>query len=315
MFLENSIIGQASAKNKLEIFANSYKRNGQLPFLLITGAKGEGKTKLTREFQKELKRPNSDETPRLIEVNAASIKNTNEFFSSIYPKWREEKATLFIDEVHNLNAKLSELFLTVLEKDPNPVRRITVPASSDMPEQEHLFDFREMSIIMATTDQQKLKDPLKDRLTMISLASYDDDELYAIFMKNVKSDIEHCLKDEIISLFRGNPRSCVSLAELVDHYAASKGKTSISEKDFQNFRQIMGVHDHGLNEAELKIIKVLGNRPHSLNQLAGVTGYSKSVIQQDYEKYLMRLGFLDINVKRSLTGKGTEFFLKKFVAK
>lgn len=310
-YLENIIVGQTNAKNKLEVYKNSFSKSGRLPFLLIAGARGGGKTKLTREFHRTLNRPNGS-TPPLIEVNAAAIKNTDQFFSTWYPMWRNNKAVLFIDEVHNLDAKLSELFLTILEKDPNPVRRIRVE-SREMGEQEFIFDFSEQSIVFATTDQQKLGGPLKDRLTQITLAEYDDEELYTIFKMNLRCAFDESLKDEIISVFRGHPRSCVELAETLDHYA--DGTSSfIFKKEWNDFRKIMGVHDYGFNEAELTIIKALGeNRSCSLNQLAALTNFSRSVIQNDYEKHIMRKGMLDIDGKRRLTVKGNEFYVKTFI--
>jgi Holliday junction resolvasome RuvABC ATP-dependent DNA helicase subunit len=125
----DNIIGQYQAKAKLSVFSQAYSNSGRLPFLLFEGERGGGKTKLVREFRRSLKRPDGS-TPPIIEINAASIKSMNIFAGQVYPVWRNEKAILFIDEVHELaetgaGRQILTYLLTILERDPNPIRRVT----------------------------------------------------------------------------------------------------------------------------------------------------------------------------------------------
>jgi hypothetical protein len=165
-----------------------------------------------------LKRPDCS-TPQIIEINAASIKSMNIFAGQVYPVWRNEKAILFIDEVHELaetgaGRQILTYLLTILERDPNPVRRVTYN-DREMGEMELLFDFSEMGIILATTDPQKLPEPLLDRLTEISLSKYNNDELFEIFKNNLPKAIAviDTMKDAVSKTFRGHPRDAVAKAE------------------------------------------------------------------------------------------------------
>jgi Holliday junction resolvasome RuvABC ATP-dependent DNA helicase subunit len=303
-YLDN-IIGQQAVKTRLAIYRESYKKDSVLPFLLVVGCRGGGKTKLIREFRKSLVREDGSRPP-ILEINCATINSASAFFDQVYPKWVDNDAVLFADEVHTLPAKLQEIFLTVLEKDRNPVRRVTF---ADV---DYTFDFTRISFIGATTDHQKLSGPLDDRLTKINLAPYNKEELFEILKSNL-SEVE--LHNEVTPLikdiFRGHPRHCVEIAEDLNKYGAAKSISKIYQDNWAEFCQIMGIHAHGFNEAEMQIIRVLGQRGEaSLEALAASTGYSKSVIRTKYEHALLSRGILEVGQRRSLTRIGKEFYRK-----
>lgn len=306
----NEIVGQEAVKTRLAIYKDSYKTNGILPFLCFVGGRGAGKTKLIREFRKTLVREDGSRPP-VLEVNCASIKSMGAFFEQIYDKWVDNGAVLFADELHNLPIKLQEIFLTVLDKDPNPVRRVMIDFGDGM--EEYLFDFTQISFIGATTDHQKLCGPLDDRLTTISLAPYNSEELLQIFKYNL-TGVEICNKTIplIKDVFRGHPRHCVEIAEDLQKYSAAKSLSKITEDSWHEFCKIMGIHAHGFNEAEIHIVRVLGEKGNeaSLEAIAASTGYSKSVIRTRYEHALLSRGILEISGKRILTRTGREFYKK-----
>lgn len=308
-----NIIGQNSVKNRLRIYKQSYSKTGRLPFILFTASRGSGKTKFIREFRSTLKNQNGD-TPPIMEVNAAAIKNADSFFDQIYPVWTNNNAVLFLDECHELPDKLCQIFLSILDKDPNPVRRVTYE-HREMGPVDYDFDFRKIGIVMATTDAQKLPAPLLDRLTEISIGSYSEDDLFKIFQKNLNCNVSEHITRKIKSVFRGHPRACVELAEELDHYADAHSLTYINREHFDDFCNVMGIHPFGLNNAEMQIIKVLGERGScSLNSISAATGYSKSVIQQKYEYSLLHKGLIDIDGKRMLSSKGRELYLSEFAS-
>jgi Holliday junction resolvasome RuvABC ATP-dependent DNA helicase subunit len=309
----NEIIGQHQAKAKLTVFSQAYANSGRLPFLLFEGERGGGKTKLVREFRRSLKRPDGS-IPPIIEINAASIKSMNVFATQVYPTWRNEKAILFIDEVHELaetgaGRQILTYLLTILERDKNPIRRV-IYNDREMGEMELIFDFTQMGIILATTDPQKLPEPLLDRLTEISLAKYDHHELFEIFKMNLPKTImvPDSMKDTVISSFRGHPRDVVAKAEELKDYMTAMNKTFLTPDVWNSFKGDMGVSEFGLSPAEVRVLKVLhkATGPISLQALSAATGYSRSVIQKKYEKHLLGNGLMDIDGKRFLTNKGRD---------
>jgi Holliday junction resolvasome RuvABC ATP-dependent DNA helicase subunit len=295
-------IGQESVKRTLSIYIDAYKKTDRLPFLNLTTQKGGGKTFFARKFRQAL-RGSSGSKPPMLEVNGKTIRNATSFFEQIYPVWVEHSAFLFIDEGHNLPKDLQQIFLSILNVDKNPVRRVEHEGGS------YEFDFKKLTFCMATTDQQKLAEPLRDRLRDIAFEEYEEDELFDIFQENLDQTIkiDHSAKADLISCFRGNPRDAVVKAEDLKTYVAASGVENITKKVWTDFCNSMGVKKFGLTASEITIVKALGQRgAMSLTGLASVTGFQKGAIQRDYEGMLIKKNLIKIDTKRELTKKGID---------
>ena len=304
----NNVIGQDAVKDRIKIYVDSFNETGEFPPVLLKAAKGSGKTLFAREVTKQLERSNSN-VP-FIEVNCATVKNAGDFLLQIYPQWKALGAMLFLDECHNLPIKLQELLLSICETSKQKVRKVTFNHREEG-EVEYEFDFSEMSIMFATTDHHKMLSPLLDRLTGVSIAPYTEENLWDIFLLNLKCDTSSEIKAEILRSFRGHPRHCVSLANELDRFASAKKVTYINGGLWDQFCKVMGIFESGLEEPELAILKVLGSQGScSLTALAAKTGYSRGVIKGEYELGLMQKGLMDIEGERKLTRKGNEYFLK-----
>jgi Holliday junction resolvasome RuvABC ATP-dependent DNA helicase subunit len=149
-------------------------------------------------------------------------------------------------------------------------------------------------------------------LTKINLAPYNQDELFDILKDNLgELQINNQIAPLIKEIFRGHPRNCVEIAEDLQKYAAAKSISKINEDHWKEFCEIMGIHAHGFNEAEMMIVRILGERGESsLEALAASTGFSKNVIRGKYEHVLLSKGILEISGKRSLTPVGRQFYRK-----
>jgi Holliday junction resolvasome RuvABC ATP-dependent DNA helicase subunit len=301
-----NIIGQEGVKRTLSVYLEAFKETERLPFLNLTGGKGSGKSFLVREFRKGLKRKCGKKVP-ILEVNGASIKNAEQFFEHVYPVWVNNDSFLFIDEIHNIPDKLQQIFLTILNVDKDPVRVV------DFEGQNYRFDFTKISFCGGTTDQQKLAEPLRDRLKNIALEPYKPEELFEIFIKNLnyKLEIEKEAKEEIKNSFRGNPRDAVVKAEDLMMFASAQKLNKIFDINWFDFMKTMGVHPLGLSAAEMTVIKVLGERRElSLTSLAAITGFDRMALSREYESILMRKDLLCIEGKRKLTPNGIRFYHK-----
>jgi len=293
-------IGQESVKKTLSIYIDAYKKTDRLPFINLTTQKGGGKTFFARLFRQAL-RTRSGSIPPMLEVNGKTIRNASSFFEQIYPLWVEHSAFLFIDEGHNLPKDLQQIFLSVLNVDKDPVRTVNHDGES------YTFDFNKLTFCMATTDQQKIAEPLRDRLRDIAFEEYRDKELYNIFQDNLEyaADIDDTVKEDLISCFRGNPRDAVVKADDLKTYVVARDVKKITKKVWSDFCDSMGVKKFGLTASEISIVKALGERgAMSLTGLASVTGFQRGAIQRDYETMLVKKRLIKIDVKRELTQKG-----------
>lgn len=78
--LFKNLIGQESVKRSLSFYAKAQNKNGLAPFLMLSGAKGLGKTEFAKEFAAGLKNSDGSKRP-LLEVNCSTIKSSTAFLS------------------------------------------------------------------------------------------------------------------------------------------------------------------------------------------------------------------------------------------
>lgn len=302
--LFRNVVGQDSVKSLLSLYIDSYKETGRLPFLNFVASKGFGKSFIVREFRENLRRKDGTRPP-ILEVNCASIKNTASFFDQIYPVWVNNNAFLFLDEIHTLPNQLQSIFLSVFDVRKDPVRTVDYDGIN------YHFDFTKISFSGATTDSQKLLQPLQDRLRAINLEEYNEGQLFEIFQNNLENKIEllNCAKKDIMSSFRGNPRDVVVKAEDLKTFSAAKQCSKITKETWQEFSKVMGIKPYGLNSSEIMVVKAIGKlREASLTDISSVTGFDRSLIQKSLEGILVRKGLMTVDGKRRLTGDGTRFY-------
>jgi Holliday junction resolvasome RuvABC ATP-dependent DNA helicase subunit len=293
-------IGQDSVKQSLSLYIDAYQKTNRLPFINLTTQKGGGKTFFARKFREALKRSDGSRPP-MLEINGKTIKNARSFFEQVYPMWTAHRAFLFIDEGHNLPKDLQQIFLSVLNVDKSPHRTVEFDGVP------YDFNFEQISFCMATTDQQKLSEPLRDRLRDISFEEYDNDELFEIFENNLDHNVEidPAAKQDIVSVFRGNPRDAVVKAEDTKTFAAARNAKKITQQVWAEICKTMGINNYGLSNSEIQIVKALSQRgAMSLTGLSSVTGFERAAIQRDYEGMLVRKNLMKIDGHRELTANG-----------
>jgi Holliday junction resolvasome RuvABC ATP-dependent DNA helicase subunit len=298
------VVGQEKVKTTLSLYLEAYSNTGRIPFLNLTTQAGGGKSYMARLFRSGLKRPDGS-TPPLLEINAASIKTAGQFFEQVYPVWTQNNAVLFLDEIHAAPKDLQDIFLSILDVKKSPVRSVQWEDS------HYDFDFNKISFISATTNQEKLTVPLRDRLKDISFQPYKQRELLEIFENQLFPDIEFSMeaKQSIIMCFRGNPRDAVVKADDIRMYCSAKGLKKVELHHWKDFCHVMSVNPHGLTNSEMTIVRVLGQRTEmTLNGLASATGFSRNAIQRDYESMLVRKNLMEINQKRRLSADGIRFY-------
>jgi len=301
----DNCVGQESVKKTLSLYIAAYKETNRLPFLNLTTQKGGGKTFFARKFREALVRKDGTRPP-MLEINGKTIKNAQPFFEQVYPVWTNNRAFLFIDEGHNLPADLQQILLSVLNVDRNPIRHIEHQGIL------YSFNFEEISFCIATTDQQKLVEPLRDRLRDVSFEEYNDNDLFEIFQDNLDYRAEvHEVKEEVISVFRGNPRDAVVKADDLKTFISTRKIKDINKETWDEFCNIMGIRPHGLSNAESTILKALAKRGSmSLTSISSVTGFERSAIQKDYESMLVKKNLIKIDMKRELTADGVRLARK-----
>jgi Holliday junction resolvasome RuvABC ATP-dependent DNA helicase subunit len=302
----DNLIGQPEIKRQLEFYSQAYHKTSVVPFLLLNGAKGLGKTEFLKQFSKSL--TNSDGKPRpMLELNSSTIKSNQMFFEQIFmPIVQNNEITLFFDECHALPKDLVMAFLSILNTERTPFKEF------NWREFTFEFNFTKISMIFATTELDKLFAPLKDRMTILDFKPYKTDELSQIIKGRLDDvEFEDGVLEDIASTTRGNARSAVKRAKEIETYCETQNSNIFMKEEWNRLRQILGIKPLGLTNTEIQVLEILRDRgPSTLQTIAAVTGMSRTAIQRDAELYLLQRGLMKIEGTREITRLGTETLLE-----
>ena len=303
----NKLIGQEEVKRTLSFFAKAQNKNGVAPFLMMSGAKGLGKTEFAKEYASNLKNKDGSKRP-FLEINCSTIKNANAFFEQIFlPIVMHNEITILLDEAHMLPKDLVNAFLTVFNTEKGSYKEY------HHAEQIFPFDFTKQNFIFATTEMDKLFAPFKDRLTIVDFRPYSKEELGEI-IDLVCGEIEFddaVLVETIAETTRGNARSAIKRCKEIHLYCESNNKKDFTKSDWKSMCHTLGIKPMGLSNIEVEILKILKERGNcSLQMLSAVTGMSRTAIQKEAELYLLKCGLMKINGQREISGKGANVLQK-----
>lgn len=297
----DKLIGQDEVKSQLSFFAKAQNINGVSPFLMLSGAKGLGKTEFAKAYAAQLVNHDKSRRP-FLEVNCSTIRNANAFFEQIFmPIVMHNEVTILLDEAHMLPKDLVNAFLTVFNTEKGTYKEFRHA------EQIFPFDFKMQNFIFATTELDKLFAPFKDRLTIIDFRPYSNEELGEIMKLSAEDwiDFEDGILTEIADTTRGNARSAVKRAKEISLFCDSNHVSSFGQDEWKQMKQILDIKPMGLSNIEVEILKILKERGScSLQMLSAITGMSRTAIQREAELYLLKRGLMKINGQREISGKG-----------
>ena len=302
-----NLIGQDQVKSQLEFFAQAQNKTGVAPFLMMSGAKGLGKTEFAKEYASDLKNKDGSKRP-FLEINCSTIKNANAFFEQIFlPIVMHNEITILMDEAHMLPKDLVNAFLTVFNTEKGTYKEY------HHAEQIFSFDFAKQNFIFATTEMDKLFAPFKDRLTIVDFKPYTQQEMADIIdLVCGEIEFEDGLRLEIADTTRGNARSAVKRCKEIMLYCETNNSKDFSKDDWGKMCRVLDIKALGLSNLEIEILNILKERGNcSLQMISAVTGMSRTAIQRDAEIYLLKRGLMKINGTREITGKGLNVIEKK----
>lgn len=302
----SKVIGNDKVKTKLEFFLDGYKVSGFFPPVLLSGAKGNGKTLLSTEIGKNLINFDNNQPKKFIKVNGLELKKKSDYFDNIViPLMKNEPTTLFIDEAHAMGDDLFTMFLEILSNNEEHFNTYFYNGI------KYDFDLKRHSFIFASSEPQKLLDTLTDRLEHIEVADYTVPELAKIvkrYLKNIEIDDE--LLNSIATVSRGNARGVQKISEHINTYSKGLNLAKFDANHWKDVSYKLSINPYGLSELEIRILKTLKNYPNiSLTKVAAITGLSREAIRLSYETFLLKNNLMQIQVAkgRALTDAGYQY--------
>lgn len=310
------VIGQGPVKKQLRQRIKTFLRTRDFAPTLLVAPRGFGKTNIVRGWGKRLPLSTNDSYRPFIDLNGGSLKSISAFLDAVGqylagPDGGGSEVTIFIDEVHAADKKVRDFLLSFIS--PNSEGRARVLHNG----QEFEIDYRMVSVILATTDAQKLTEAFKSRCAVIGLTAYSKSEMATIlnqyidaFSKKQGVDrvaVTESSEADLVSICRGTPRFAVKNAENLVSFCANEGITNFDRKAFLKFVKEFDIHPYGLNRNELRVLEALQrNGAMTLTALSASTGLEQQMIRKDCELVMHENGLIIIDGNRSITARGRE---------
>lgn len=299
----SEFVGQEGPKRKLNYRYQKWMDGAIFPNLFIVAPKGCGKTAFATQLGESMAQHQKGR--EFLAETCSGYKNMEVFMNNvIMPKVHGKRVTVLLDECHGLPKDVQTAFLTMIA--PNKNHRTTFAWS----EYEIEIDFREQTFIFATTEPQKVIDPLQDRLREVGFQPYQDHHLAEILtntLEGLKFDPE--VLKEIATSLRGNPRQAVMMAEDIHGHCVADKVKKFTRAHWDVLRKSLDVLPLGLTRNEARALEAMNDsKDLSLTCLAARLDMTPQSVRAGLEKYLQKLRLMEVRTAgRTLTAKGIEY--------
>lgn len=281
-------IGQDQIKKNLDISIQaSNKRSEPLDHLLFYGPPGLGKTSLAYLIAKSL-------GSNLKVTSGPALEKPGDLASILTNV--EYGDVLFIDEIHRLSKTLEEVLYSAMEDFVLDIIVGKGPSARTL-----RLDLPKFTLIGATTKFGSLSGPLRSRFGNIySFEFYTIDNITEIIRRSSKILNVSYRSDEVLQMIakrsRQTPRVANRLLKRVRDVAEINYNGIMQEATATETFDLLGVDNLGLEAGDRKILEAMihkfGGGPVGLGTLAAATAEETVTIEEIYEPFLMRQGFI-----------------------
>ena len=280
-------IGQTKAKEMLKIYIEAAKARGEaLDHLLFYGPPGLGKTTLAGIIANEM-------NVNMKITSGPAIEKPGEMAAILNNL--QEGDVLFVDEIHRLNRQVEEVLYPAMED-----YAIDIMIGKGASARSIRLDLPKFTLVGATTRAGMLTAPLRDRFGVVTrMEYYTVEELKMIILRSAKVlevGIDENGAYAMARRSRGTPRLANRLLKRVRDFAQVKYDGYITEEVADYALDLLDVDKEGLDQTDrgilLAMIGKFGGGPVGLETLAASIGEDPGTIEDVYEPYLLKNGFI-----------------------
>lgn len=280
-------IGQQKVKETLKIYIEAAKlREEPLDHVLFYGPPGLGKTTLAGIIANEM-------GVKMKVTSGPAIEKPGEIAAILNNL--SEGDVLFIDEIHRLNRQVEEVLYPAMEDFA-----IDIVIGKGATARSIRLDLPKFTLVGATTRAGLLTAPLRDRFGVVSrLEFYTTDELMTIIRRSaqvLQVKIDERGAEELARRSRGTPRLANRLLKRVRDFAQVRYDGIITLQAANEALDLLDVDKYGLDQSDRNILITMmekfGGGPVGLDTLAAALGEDAGTLEEVYEPYLIKNGFL-----------------------
>lgn len=296
-------IGQEHVKANVSVVLEAAKMRGDMPeHLLFYGPPGVGKTTLAHLVAATLGAPFKSTSGVAIE-RAADL-------AAILTNL-EPGTVLFIDEIHQLSNKVEELLYPALESGSLDLVLGKGPSARTVE-----LALPPFTLVGATTRVAQLSSPLRSRFGggVYQLDFYTDEDLRHIIARSAQVlglSAPKEVVERVASRSRATPRVANALLKRVRDYAQVE-QQELSLEIADRACALFGIDALGLTKDDRRYLSTLRDAfkggPAGVRALSSALHEDPETVENVYEPYLMRLGFVERSSRgRILTQKGRDY--------
>ena len=280
-------IGQEKAKQTLKVYIEAAKaRNEALDHVLFYGPPGLGKTTLAGIIANEM-------GVHMKVTSGPAIEKPGEMAAILNSL--QENDVLFVDEIHRLNRQVEEVLYPAMED-----YAIDIMIGKGAGARSIRLNLPKFTLVGATTRAGMLTAPLRDRFGVVNrLEFYTEEELMTIILRSAKVlevEIEEEGALELARRSRGTPRLANRLLKRVRDFAQVKYDGKITKQVADYALDLLDVDKYGLDHIDrgilLTMIEKFQGGPVGLDTLAAAISEDAGTLEDVYEPYLLKNGFI-----------------------
>ena len=281
-------IGQEKAKEHLRVYIDAAKARGEaLDHVLFYGPPGLGKTTLAGIIANEM-------GVHMKVTSGPAIEKPGEMAAILNNL--QEGDVLFIDEIHRLNRQVEEVLYPAMEDFS-----IDIMIGKGAAARSIRLELPSFTLVGATTRAGLLSAPLRDRFGVVHhLEFYTPKELTTIITRSAAVlgvEIDEKGAYAMARRSRGTPRLANRLLKRVRDFAQVKYDGVITQEVADFALDLLDVDKYGLEQLDRTILQTIIEKfcggPVGLDTLAAAIGEDSGTLEDVYEPYLIKNGFLN----------------------